>query len=76
MNLKVQDAHRRGARLEIAAPVSAASLHEAWLHEVAARFCSAITLRVSVGFEDEAGFHCSPPPPENLLMVSSSKQNF
>jgi hypothetical protein len=29
----------------------------AWLRRVAVKFCSAITMQVPVGFEDETGFH-------------------
>jgi hypothetical protein len=31
-----------------------------WLHKAAARFRSAITLQIPVGYEDETGFHCVP----------------
>ena len=37
------------------------SHHDDWLHQAAARFRSAITLQIPVGYQDEAGFHCGQP---------------
>jgi hypothetical protein len=37
------------------------SQHDDWLRQVAARFRSAITLQIPVGYEDETGFHQVPP---------------
>jgi hypothetical protein len=32
---------------------------DAWLRQAAARFRSAITLQIPVGYQDETGFHCA-----------------
>jgi hypothetical protein len=35
--------------------------HQDWLHEATARFRSAITLQIPIGFQDRDGFHSGLP---------------
>lgn len=61
MNLKRQTSEGRRNGPAPMLTTSATGPHTDWLHEAAARFCSAITLQVPVGYEDEEGFHCGDP---------------
>lgn len=63
MNLKRQTSEGRNTGPVPALSTSTSSQHNDWLHEAAARFCSAITLQIPVGYEDEEGFHCGDPAP-------------
>ena len=72
MNVDCETSDQRELRRSFA-PLSVVA-HESQirLHQAAARFRSAITLQVPVGYEDEQGFHYGAP--RRLVTVATPDQ--